>query len=430
MKILLFFISCISLLTTYKNFYETVMIVNLIRHGARTPSKIRPEFQKFFPSMEKGKLTSSGFRQMVLLGKVLRKKYLENKTPEFKNFFDLGKLKDQFLLISSPYPRAIESGLGYSLGLLPEYIYNIYDTTHRFTEENPVPPILKDKPEEFEQLSKDTYNFIIENRERDVVFHSRRCTFPEHIYKKEAKEKNYEYLSTEEKSLVYDFYREHFNETLSEIDVSQFTDKLARSLYTAVRCINFNSKENMINIPDSTHLILKKLFAHYLFLKRTDNEEITKITSSPFLEHLLHFFDHKTKNMQTKIDFYELGNFNYTDLKFVTYSGHDYNFVGLIKNLLDLNTILHYINNIETYEKLLIVPFASTLDFHLIKDSLGVFYVKIFLNGEELFEKMRSHRENGEIIYEKSKGIPYQQFKKLLKSRIFKDYHHCLHTKK
>ena len=123
-----------------------------------------------------------------------------------------------------------------------------------------------------------------------------------------------------------------------------------------------------------------------------------------------------------------MGNFNYTDLRFVSYSGDDYNFVGLIKNLLDLNRILHYINNIERYERMLIFPFASTIDFHLIKDNRGNFFVKIFLNGEELFERMRSYLEGEELIYEHGKGIAYEKFKKILKSRIFEGHHHCIHT--
>jgi hypothetical protein len=413
-----------------KDSYNVEMIVNLVRHGARSPSKIRPEMKKHFPSMQPGKLTLNGFRQMVVLGKILRKRYLENKSVHFENFFDINKAKEQFLLISSPYPRAIESGVGYVLGLLPDYIYKIYDINNKLQEDNPIPPLIKENTEEINQIKSKHFNFIIENRDRDVLFHSRKCKFPEHIYKpyKKQKDKNFQFMKPDEKKLVYEFYKQHFNETLLNINLDQFTDKLARSLYTAVRAINFNYKYDVIPIPDDVHLILKRLFAHYLFIKRTDHEDITKITSSPFLEHLIHYFDHKVKGQQEHLDFYELKNFNYTDLKFVSYSGHDYNFVGLIKNLLDLDRVNHYIENIDIYEKLLIIPFASTIDFHLIKDSQNEFFVKIFLNGEELFESIRSFQEGEEIMYDEKKGVPYKIFKKVLNSRIFHGYHECIHT--
>jgi len=411
---------------------EVKMIVNLFRHGARTPSKMRPEYTNFFTTSEPGKLTLNGFRQMIMLGKVLRDRYVDNKTPEFLNFIDKEKIKDQFLLISSPSPRAIESGIAYSLGLFPEYVYKIYDVNNLLQDNNPIPPIIENHPEEIQRLTEKHYNFIIENKDRDVLFHSRRCKFPDHIYQENKSEKykpNYDIITYEERQLVYDYYKNHFNITLSGIDHEDLTDKLVRSLYTGLRCINFNIRSK-IHIPNKIHLILKKLFAYYLFFKRTDNDEITKISSTPFLEHLLEFFDHKVMNIEENLDFYHLGKFGYNDLRFVSYSGHDYNFVALIKNLLKLDTISHYVNNIHLYHKQLIIPFGSNFDFHLIKYSNGEYFVRLYLNGEEIFEKIRSHKLDGEIIYDKEKGIPYKTFRKILKGRIFEKYEECIHTKK
>ena len=432
MKLFFFIFILLYSLNYHSNSYKVVMIVNLVRHGARTPSKFHSELDNYFPKgKDLGNLTAVGFRQMVMLGKVLRSQYLENSSPEFKGLFDINKAQDQFLLISSPYPRSVESAVGYTLGLLPECNYKIFDSVEdKFQEDNSLPPMIKDHPEDIQDLTKNNFNFIIENDERDILFHSRRCKFPEHIYKSEENLKNNNFLNDEEKLIVYNFFKIHFNETLSSVDYHNFTDKLARYLYSIVRSINHNFKHKTIEIPQDVHTILKRLFAQFLFFKRTDNENITKITSSPFLEHLIHFFDHKVKNKKSKLDFYELSNFNYTDLKFVSYSGHDYNFVGLIKNLLGINTVLHYIDNIDLYEKLLIIPFASTIDFHLIKDEIGKFYVKIYLNGEELFERLQSYMEGHEILYDKDKGIPYAVFKKIIRSRIFEGYHHCIHTKK
>jgi hypothetical protein len=411
---------------------KVVMIVNLLRHGARTPSKHRPEYDKYFDKMVPGKLTHNGFRQMVLLGKAIRKLYVESKLVSFNNFIDSDKVEEQFLLMSSPSPRAIESALGYSLGLFPEYSPKVHDRSNPLYDHDPAPPLLKSKLEELLSVSNKTYNMIVEQKDKDVLFHSRRCGFPEHIYnpinhKRHISADN-RIVSNEERKLLHSFLSIHFNITLKDTTHNDLSDKLARSLYTGVRCINAQTN-GKIHLPKPVKVILKKLFTHYLFMKRTDHEEITKITSSPFLDHLLQFFDHKVNNITERLDFYELGRFNYRNLRLVSYSGHDYNFVGLIKNLIHLETISHYIENIEIYEKLILIPFASTIDFVLVKYSKE-YYVKIFLNGEEIFEKIRSHKLNEEIIYEKGRGIPYETFRKIIDGRIFKDYHHCIHTKK
>jgi hypothetical protein len=440
MKLLLYTLSISHILLRYipieNSETKVVMIISLLRHGARTPSKLRPEFLTYFSSTQTGKLTLNGFRQMILLGKVHRSEYFENTHHMFKDFINKNKIKEQFLLISSPYQRAVESGIGYVTGLLPELLFKIHDVNNLIdNEENILPPIINTKDNnETSTYTNNLFNIIVESSHRDVIFHSRKCLFPETVYKnnedKHINDKQFNYLTTDEKKIVYEFYKDHFNITLKEIDFEEFTDKLARSLYTAVRCINANyNSGDKIKIPGNVEKILKKLFAYYLFIIRTDNDEITKITSSPFLDHILNFFDHKISNSENKLEFYELGKFNYTDLKLVTYSGHDYNFVGLIKNLLNIQTILEYIENIDIYHKFLIIPFASNLDFHLIKSS-GDYYVKIFLNGEEIFERLRSYKQGEEIIYEKNRGIPYKIFKKILQSRIFKNYHKCLATKK
>jgi len=129
-----------------------------------------------------------------------------------------------------------------------------------------------------------------------------------------------------------------------------------------------------------------------------------------------------------------LKDFKYSNLKLVTYSGHDYNFIGIFKNLLHPKTLEKYLDNVEKYRNFVIFPFASNLDFHLIKNSKdGKFYVRIFVNGKEILEKVRSgiFDENGnesEIDYNSKTGIEYKTFRRILNSRIFENYDRCMHT--
>jgi hypothetical protein len=397
--------------------YKTTLIVNLIRHGARTPNKIVPEFENFLPTKGKGKLTQHGFRQMVLLGKSVREKY--------GDFIDIKKVDEQFVLFSSPYPRAIESGIGYVLGMFPEYNYKFHSSNNEFIKSQ-IDLLPNNTPHG--EIGK-SFKFIIEDNERDVLFHSRKCKFPEGIFEDDKADKMYKHLTDDDRLLVYNYLKQNFPMTLKDISFNHFTDKLARSLFSGMQSVNFHSP-NAFPIPEDIRKILLKLFVKYLFFTRTTNETITKITSTPFLQHLLNLFEHKVYGIDDKLDFHELSNFHYTDLKLVTYSGHDYNFIGLLKNFLDMDTIHHYINNIELYHKLVFIPYASSLDFHLIQNNRGHFFIKIYLNGEEIFEKLRSHEDGEHVIYDRAFGIPYPIFRKIIKSRIFKDIEKCITTKK
>jgi hypothetical protein len=429
-KILLVLIIAISLVQTER---KVKMIVNFIRHGARAPSSITQEAKKYFPGItESKKLTNSGFRQMVLLGKALRKKYLQSNLEELIGFFNESKSHEQFLLISSPVPRAIESGVAYTLGLLPEHIYNIYDSGDIIHNElNINPPILfSDNDLNLsEEIFSKFYNFIIENRQRDILFHSTKCLDLINVKEKNNK-KNSQTLNDEEKKILYNYLVKHFNETLSDYDFEQFDEKLAKKLTSNIRCINFNYKSNNIKIPDFINKIFLKLLGNYMVNIKHDDHN-TKLSSSSFFEHLIHLFNHKVKKKETILDLHHLSKFNYTDLRLITFSGHDTNLGSLIKNLLHIDTINEYLKNIEKYEEILLIPFASNIDFHLIEDNsynITQYFVRVFLNGKEIFEKMRSHEEGKYILYRKERGIPYHTFIKILKSRINKSYKNCKKT--
>jgi hypothetical protein len=385
--------------------------------------------------MKTGELTANGFKQMVLLGKTIRQRYI-NKL----NFLNLDNIDEEFMLISSPYDRALESGVGYVLGLLPEYTYHIYDSNNINRElfNNVYPPIIlgQENSTEVKEMMKG-YNFVIENDERDLLFHSRRCKFNKDKDKNKLLNQSYQFLKQEEREEIYDHFAKTLNVTLKDIRKEEFSDKLARSLFVAMECVNVNYKEEDMpfKIPDHLRLVLRKLFAQYLYLKRTDNDEITKITSSPFFEHLYEFFAIKVGSMTNNknfTQFFEFKNKKFENLKFVSYSGHDYNMISLIKNLLSSKTLNRYLDDFEQYQNLLLVPFGSNFDFILYKNRNNEIYVKILLNGKEIFEHIRSEDEfkKEDYEYEKNKGIKWEVFEKILKSRIHHDFHSCLSTRK
>lgn len=444
MKLLIFllcFVLNLSLLDNNETGEKVVMIVNLLRHGARAPNKFIKEVEHLFPGLIPGKLTLNGFKQMTNLGRAMRKIYIENhqNSTSLRNFINEKNIKSEFLLISSPYDRAIESGIGYAYGFLPNNDFNIIDFTDLNRNYNSktlfhkhIPSILQD----FNDENK-IFNFIIEDKNRDVLFHSKKCEYPPHIYNHQKIQKNFTFLLEQEKAFVYNFYKENMNITFANITQGLFTDKIARSLYVLMRCANENSKIKLFKIPKHIKISLEKLFGKYLYTVRTNNEHITKISVSPFFDHLINFFDHKFFNYDFEnkfLDFWKLKEFNYTSLKLVTYSGHDYNFIGIFKNLLHPKTLEMYLENVDKYRHFVIFPFASNLDFQLIKNLKdGKFYVRIFVNGKEILEKIRSgifdeYGNESEIDYNTKTGIEYKTFRRILDSRIFEQYNECMHT--
>lgn len=446
MKFLILFLSFLINISTYNKSAEgeqVIMIINLFRHGARAPNFFIKEIENHFPTNFPGKLTLNGFRQMNNLGRTMRKIYLENyfNKTSLQNFLNQENIKNEFLLISSPYDRAIESGIGYAYGFLPNNDFNIIDLTHNQKNYNSKSAINNHHEyilADYHHPEK-AFNFIIENKNRDVLFHSKKCKFPEHIYKEIKQEKNFKFLTSEEKKEVFEFYKSTMNLTFENKTLEEFSDKSARALYTLMRCTNENLKNKIFEIPKLIESSLIKLFGKYLYLVRTNNEDMTKITVSPFFDHMLKFFDYKFFNhdLDNKyIDWWHFKDLNYTKLKLVSFSGHDYNFVGIFKNLLHPNTLADYLNRTDEYHKFVLFPFASTIDFHLIKNNKnGKYYVRIYLNGQEIIEQLRSgvydqHNKTLEleVKYDKETGIEYKTFRKILESRIFQDYEQCIHT--
>jgi len=444
MKIIIFLLSLLinlCILEINESEEKVFMIVNLLRHGARSPNRFIKEIEHLFPGLIPGKLTLNGFRQMTNLGRSIRKIYLENyhNKTSLRNFLDETNIKNEFLLISSPYDRAIESAIGYAHGFLPNNEFNIIDLTDLNKNYDSKSLYHKNDPSSLGDLSSEDkiYNLIIENKNRDVLFHAKKCEYPAHVYTHEKIAKNFSFLKEEEKASVYDFYRKSMNITFQNITQEVFSDKIARSLYVLMRCANANSKNKFFEIPKHIKTSLEKLFGKYLYTVRTNNEDITKISASPFFDHIVNFFDHKIFNDDLEnnfINFWDLKQLNYTNLKIVTYSGHDYNFIGIFKNLLHPKTLEIYLNNVEKYRDFVIFPFASNMDFHLIKNNKdGKFYVRIFVNGKEILEKVRSGTldENGnemEIDYNLKTGLEYKTFRTILSSRIFEKYDECIHT--
>jgi hypothetical protein len=407
------------------NCEETLMIVNFIRHGNRTPGKLFAEIKDLFYKMDGKKLTLSGMKQMNILGKIYRSRYLENK------LINLNSVTDEYLIISSPSTRSIESAIAFTMGLLPDKIYKIHDYNNLASRRDSNPPMSKNFENEF-----DYFNIIVERSSRNTLFHVKKCKFDGKDF---PKNKNYSYLTLEEKKNIFEFLGQLFPETLKNVTIEDFSDKMARSIYSSIRIVN-KHYHKQFKIPSHIEIILKRILSHFSYFGKMSNEEGSKIMSSTFFDHLIKFYDNKIKHHGLRDNFFKsiscctaasnldflpkIENEDYSDLKFVTYSGHDTNIAGIIRNFLTDEQLNEYFNNFEKYKQIVHISFGASVDFLLIHKN-GEYYVKILLNGKEVFDKIRSNKEGKYLYYDRNLGIKYEDLKRLLESRIYKNIHKC-----
>jgi hypothetical protein len=338
----LFFISKQNL----DNDEKLIMVVNFIRHGHRTPSKMFNEVKGIFNKMDTKKLTLTGFKQMILLGKYFRKHIIDqNKFFEMNSKNEMNNIKNQYLIFSSPSQRAIDSAIAYSQGLFPEGIYKIKDINHlEELQDESIPPLMQNLNLNTEEFP--IYNLIIENKDKDTLFHARKCKFKNFTQEKPDK-KEFEVLSEEERAAVLKFLEPAFSETLKQFSIN---DKLIRNIYMAMRSANkhYIKHHRQFDVTKEMEYNLQKLFSVYKYFNKISTDEVARLQSSAFFEHMLGFFEAKVNN-STKVNFYDLDGLveNVQTLKLITYSGHDGNLVSIIKNFLHDEILNEYFERFD-----------------------------------------------------------------------------------
>lgn len=394
---------------------DLVMVINLVRHGSRTPVSYLPELEPYFHRYNTGALTYNGWRQQILVGKYMRNKYITNSYKKGKTLVDPSKASSQFLIFSSPYARTIDTSCAFTLGLLPDHNFNLVNYYTGPYANQDVPPI-KDL-----RLDNPTFNMILPDKFRDVLFHGRKCRFKGPGF--EDKDVG-ELLDREEKRILYVYLKEQFPITFLNMTYENMNESMVKSMHSAIKCANFNFENDVFPADAKTIEVLNKFLIRFYYDKKLKNDNITKMISSQFFDHVLSLMEHKIKGVEKPLDFYNLTTYNYTDLRLVTYSGHDINLIGFLKNIVNEQTLESYKKDPNKYVSFLAPDFASSIELLLFKYDDG-YHVKILYNGRESIQSLRSVPGFGEINYIPKKGIPYPQFKKLFESRIYPNYDEC-----
>ena len=125
------------------------------------------------------KLTHNGYRQHQLLGKYIRKKYIDTK-------FISDKYNERdFKIYSTPFQRTIFSANGFLSGLYPNYIskVNFHENQLKYINNDIIPNI--DFNVNFEEIPIEVLSY-----QENVLFNSWKCKLNGELIKEESKDLN------------------------------------------------------------------------------------------------------------------------------------------------------------------------------------------------------------------------------------------------
>lgn len=414
-----------------KRLPETQMVINIFRHGARTPKFYIPEVEKIFKKYPVGSLTDNGWRMQFLLGK-----YLRRRLPD-----DFIQKPSDFLLISSYKERAINSGISFASGLVNEMFQMInFDrligkqvcgVCKKLTLNDTIAGTIKMKNIVYREKYKyppiknfidslNKFNLMIVSHNKDILFHGRSCTFKKkynYVLGKTRDKKFFSDITFEEQKLIFDYLKTQFSETFkNKTDFKEISHMDVKNYFLIIRSLDFERPGLIKNMNEETQNAFYKVIFDYYYKKAISSEDQARISSSMFFDHLIYFFDSRVLQKEP-----------YHSYKVVSYSGHDYNILGIINNLYGRSFLFSL--NKSDYKDFLFSSYSSSFEFHLIKKDIDEFYVRIFYNGmEPIFTLASFIDRNGNTVnpeYIDGLGIQYNKFKEMLLSTIFPNFQKC-----
>lgn len=452
-KILFCFI--LLLYTTSVSYCKLVKVIEITRHGGRTPLTITPEG---YLQERLGQLTVLGYNQHLLLGQWNRKRYIENPDSEY-NILSKKFHADEINVFSSRFQRTQFSAIGNISGMYPGVLFKIKTDDEMVVNGYGQPPIvdyLKDSEENDIQAdphlqSHRVVNINVTDKKADYIFRTEKCEIKMKVENKDKKtllrtnnkgeiskllqnfytfdnKKSYKafemnFLTLEEKKQLKEFFEPKFGSIFAEKKLEEMSTKDFSVLSDYIHFFNFSYKD-AIDIKPIDALIRKvtlRYVKHYI----THDQHI-KTINTPFIKSILADLSDGVElsdSLQNnKTGILSLAPAN-SKSKFVLYSAHDRNLQNFILSLFDSDYLLKLYEKSLTDKEafdFLSTPFASSFIFELHQID-GDYYVRLVYNGVEVKGSFKKIEEAREITYVEGKGFPFKQFSDLLNSRIDKD---------
>ena len=393
---------------------KVIGIVEIFRHGARAPIAKYSDSKKLYFGSERSQLTINGFRQHVILGRWLRRRYLSG---DIYKLFDDDSLKtNEITIYSSPTQRTIFSAAAHFLGFLPESKIKINFIGHPEIKTRDVPPIINFR---LKKRSKEIIINVIEDG-KDNLFKAKLCYKKGHekpLIQEVIKKRMFDIRVTEFKLAIDeilkkygDFYKyKEFDKELLN-NKNKYSELTMKNLVDVLRQYKYHNDINFsdLNLNEDTLTTIKKNRLNYFYSHRLEETDSKKLYVSRMFQLITNFFNNKIHNRT-----YE---------KMLVFSGHDDNIASVLANLLDKQHLLDLIYNGIKDRKdyyFVVPPLASSILIELI-EVIGSkkHYIRLIYNGDEITENFIK-----KVNYDDELGLlDFSDFIQLLESRILVDY--------
>ena len=412
----IFTILIINIFLTLGN-SKLIAVVEFIRHGARTPMAFMESSAKLYFGARKAQLTVNGFRQHVLLGRWLRRRYVKG---EIGKLFSKKINSNEIKVYASPRQRTIFSATAHILGLLPNSFVKI-EIQDKNMKNNDIPPL-----KNYNIKKSDGREVIINvlNYKVDYYFHALYCSYPgstnkikytmkkSHVIDLSIKQistackdilNKYDLLFRQKQSYSSQKKHKAFQENYKK---STFSKKFFKKLIDFIRPFKYHHASYK-NLDPEHFITVKKFLINKWYETRLKDSQELKISISGFAVKIIDFFENNIKQKSVE--------------KMMIFSGHDNNIVDFLSNIIHPSylrkRIDNALNNLDDF--FFLVPrLASSLLLELHEEN-NMYYISIVYNGQ----RINNVRFRMPVkFYEKDNKVDYNDFRNLLKSRIYDGY--------
>lgn len=354
---------------------DVIMIVQMTRHGARTPES-RVGQHKWIDELGIGELTPVGQRQHFNLGRINKRRY--------PSLFSKPLQHDEFWIRSTDFNRTIESAFSHMIGLqnhqkqgnllftndhpnlfppLPQRYLNLLDNEDRFR--TPLPLGIKPFP----------IRTKLRENEDDMFIGGDIC--PYNKYKVQNMTKEVEQQLDES---------DNFHNLIAEAKLKyKLDEKQGQDLPPMDRCYQLSDllfQEAFNNpspiIPKTDPLYKKLIRCYYLqILLTVGNAKTSKNSSTRVLQNIINEFNRKAEAPSKY------------PAKFVYYSAHDSTIGAQLGNLGYYDgqiqcLVKAIVNNRQQDNCKKTPPLASNIIWELVRSPDQQFYVRVSYNGKYL----------------------------------------------
>lgn len=344
-----------------------MMVMEMFRHGARTPIYDYWDSTSYeFP----GELTEVGVKQLYLLGRILRKEYIEDS-----NFLSDSYNPNEIYVQSTDYNRTLMSAQAHLLGLFYSKKDPDSSSKKKLMNEKIMPPYKNfnlidnldlDMIENFDLVPVHTIQSKHEYSLLGFMFNM--CEINKKLYMQQKNSDLYKKIMKQIK-----------NNTINEIAriLNLDSDKIDLNTLAEINDVLLNAEFANRKFPEMTEELKRNLqfiYAFNLYYSYLGSNLQKKISNTYMIEDILNNFEKKIKNLTKK--------------KWIMYSAHDAS-LGSLLTLFNLSSYecvydLWMKNETDHLNCHLFPKFASNLLIELHKNGNN-YFVKIKLDGEYKF---------------------------------------------